>query len=306
MTGVYVALPLTADQRRAIEAVAQPVHCGPDGGARPPILDGCEIAFGNIPPEWLHETRSLRWLQLESVGFGEYLPVLGGEPGRRIRVTNLAGFFDEPVAESILAGILAQLRGIDAAARLKDRRVWEGDALRPKMSLLLGARVVVFGHGAIGRRVAALLAPFRCAISAFGSGWDASALDDALASADVVVAVAPHTPRTDGVFDRRRIDRLKEGALFVNFGRGSLVDEAALADALTSGRLGGAVLDVTVDEPLPHDHPFWQTPRLVLTQHSGGGTADEVDRKVERFVQNLVRYRNGDPLLGVVDPDKGY
>lgn len=304
---VYVAFALTDPQRAAVEeAVAGPIHHGPDEGPMPAALASCEIAFGNIAPAWLEAAPALRWLQLGSVGFGEYGEVLSGEAGRRVTVTNLAGFFDDPVAESILAGILARLRGIDRAVELKGRAEWVGDAMRPDLSLLRGARVVIFGYGSIGRRLAALLQPFGCHLATFGSGWEADALDAALGEADIVVAIAPHTPLTAGAFDAERIAQLKPGALLVNFGRGSLVDEAALLEALRNGRLGGAILDVTTEEPLPAGHPFWTAPRLILTQHTAGGTTDERERKVRVFIDNLKRYRDGEPLRGVVDPARGY
>lgn len=304
---IYVAVDLTPAQQSALEAAAGPVFYGPDeGGTMPAALASAEIVFGNIAPEWLAAAPALRWVQLASVGFGEYGAVLRGPAGARVTVTNLAGFFDDPVAESILAGILAHWRGIDRAVRLKEMRVWEGDAMRPTLRLLKGANVVIFGHGAIGRRLAALLAPFGCALATFASRWQARDLDAALANADIVVAIAPHTPATAGAFDAARLARLKPDALFVNFGRGSLVDEAALASMLCAGTLGGAVLDVTADEPLPEGHPFWTTPRLVLTQHTAGGTRDEMDQKVAVFTANLTRYKNGEPLEGIVDPAKGY
>ena len=109
-----------------------------------------------------------------------------------------------------------------------------------------------------------------------------------------------------GVFDAARLSRFKPTALFVNVGRGSVVAEDALAERLHAGRLAGAVIDVTVREPLPQDHPFWTCPNLILTQHSGGGTEDEIDRVIDVFAGNLARYREGKPLAGVVDFEKGY
>jgi glyoxylate/hydroxypyruvate reductase len=165
---------------------------------------------------------------------------------------------------------------------------------------------VLFGSGSIGRRLEDLLAAFDCTVLPFGSNWTSSDLDRALGRADVVVAIAPDTPRTRGVFNPRRYSMMRKGAVLVNFGRGSLIDEAALLEALRTGHLAGAVLDVTADEPLPPDHPFWTCPGLLLTQHSGGGTADEVDRKIDVFQENLARYRRGQPLQGLINLDRGY
>ena len=266
----------------------------------------CEVAFGNVPAHWLKASDRLRWLQLESVGFGEYRDLDWATLGRRLTVTNLAGFFAEPVAQTALAGILALLRGIDRLSLYREQRRWRGDPLRAELRTLHGAAVVLFGFGAINRRLQELLSVFDCTITAFDSRWQDDALAEALRNADIVVATAPETDRTVGVFDRSRLALLGGHALFVNCGRGSVVDEAALAEALSAGRLGGAVLDVTREEPLPADHALWRTPNTILTQHSGGGTADELDRKIDVFAANLERYRRGQPLAGVADFQRGY
>jgi len=308
---IFVCLDLTDRQVARLAEIAgdDRLHvrgCVAADAAVEPAFAACEVAFGNVPAGWLPHTGVLRWLQLESVGFNEYRGLDWHALGREIAVTNLAGFFAEPVAETALAGILALYRGLDRLVRLQSAREWQGDLLRKSLKTLAGARVVLFGQGAINRRLAALLQPFDCAIESFGRDWTAERLDAALARADVVVSTVPETEATIGVFDAPRLAVLKATALFVNLGRGSAVAEDALIAGLRDGRLGGALIDVTVEEPLPPDHPFWDCPRLILTQHSGGGSEDEVDRKIEVFAENLARYRAGRPLVGVVDFEKGY
>lgn len=307
---VFVHLPLTAAQEKRLRQLAcgEAVIChAPSAEAdQPAAFEGCDIVFGNVPAGWIEHSPTVRWVQLESVGFGEYAPLLQGPIGGRVRLTNLADFFSEPVAETALAGILALRRGIVRLALLRRDGEWLGDALRPTLRCLQGARVVIFGRGGIGRRLADLLAPFGCTITTFGSDWTAEALDEAVAACDIVVGAAPDTPGTRGVFDRRRLSLLPRDAAFVNVGRGSLVDDEALTDLLEQGRLSGAVIDVTKDEPLPPDHRVWSCPGLILTQHTGGGTADEIDRKIEHFGANLERYRSGEPLVGEVMATRGY
>ena len=269
-------------------------------------LDGCEIAFGNPPPEALTEAEALRWMQLESVGFGEYSDLDWSTLGQRLTLTNLAGFFADPVAETALAGLLALARGVDRLARLQASKTWEGDPIRTRLRLLKGARVVMLGNGAINRRLAELLVPFGCEITALNSSDTTADLDALLPTADILVATVPDTPATRGLFSAERLALLPRHAVLANLGRGSLIDEDALADALTEARLAGAVLDVTRDEPLPPDHRFWTCPNILLTQHSGGGTADELDRKIDTFLANLARYQAGQPLQGVVDMTRGY
>jgi phosphoglycerate dehydrogenase-like enzyme len=269
-------------------------------------LSTCNVVFGNPPAAWLTDATRVQFVQLESAGFGEYLSLAPIALARRLKIANLKGFFAEPVAESILAGILSHFRGIGALARLQERIRWVGDDLRPHLRTLKGAAVVLFGNGDINNRLSEMLVPFGCSVRRFGRGWVSAELNSALSVADVLVCTVPHTAETSGLFDRALIEQLKAGALFVNFGRGSLVDENALADALDSGRLGGAVIDVTSEEPLPLEHRFWNCPNLLLTQHTGGGTADEIDRKIDVFLANLTRYRSGEEPLGLIDFQRGY
>lgn len=269
-------------------------------------LSGCEVAFGNPEPDAVAHAETLRWIQLESVGFGEYAGLDWETLGQRLTLTNLAGFFTDPVAETALAGLLALARGIDELLHLKSINTWEGDPIRTRLRSLSGSNVVMVGFGAINQRLVALLTPFNCQITPVRSDTPMDALDDALSTADIVVCTAPDTPTTRGMFDAARLALLPKRAIFANLGRGSIVDEAALSNALNTGQIGGAVLDVTEDEPLPIDHPFWTCPNTILTQHSGGGTADELDRKVDVFLANFARFRNGGSLVGVVDMKRGY
>jgi phosphoglycerate dehydrogenase-like enzyme len=305
---IFVCVSLTDEQRARLGAAltADEIHHHPEAANAPAAFGHCEVVFGNPPSEWLSASPILRWVQLESVGFGEYGQLDWATLGKRLRVSNLAGFFAEPVAESILAGIFSHYRGIGTLSLLQERREWVGEALRPSLKLLKGADVVLFGAGAINGRVQELLQPFGCRITCFGRGFEHKALEASLREADIVICTVPHTPETKGLFDHRLIGLLKQGSLFVNFGRGSLIDESALADALDSGAIGGAVIDVTQDEPLPPDHRFWRCRNMLLTQHTGGGSSDEVDRKIDLFIANLERFRAGEAPLSLVDFKRGY
>lgn len=308
---IFVSADLTDPQLTRLQdhAGADTIHVhdyfSEDADIEPSFAD-CEVVFGNVPASWLMRSKAIRWMQLDSVGFDEYGDLEWRELGKDITVTNLAGFFAEPVAETALAGILALYRGIDRLVRLQSARDWQGERLRQGLHSLHGANVVLFGYGSINRRLAAILHPFGCNIIHFSRGWTAEQLDGALSEADIVVSAVPETNATIGLFDAARLSLLKPTALFVNLGRGSVVAEDALARRLREGRLGGAVIDVTSSEPLPHEHDFWTCPNLILTQHTGGGTEDEMDRKIETFAHNLARYRSGKPLVGIVDFEKGY
>ncbi len=303
MTEIAVCFPLTDSQLKRLQAgtVGHTVTV-----VAPDAPCDCAVVFGNPEADVIAANASLRWLQLESVGLGEYLALDWARPAGSVQVTNLAGFFANPAAESALAGILALYRGIDRLVNLRARGEWQGGAVRPYMRQFAAARVVLFGFGSINRRLADLLAPFGCTITPLARGWTDESLDHAVSSADIIVSTVPATPLTEGVFDAARFALMPTGAVFCNFGRGSAVDEAALDAGLRSGHLGGAVIDVTREEPLPPDHPFWTCPNLLLTQHSGGGTSDEVERKIDYFLANLAHFHASRPLTGVVDFSRGY
>lgn len=269
-------------------------------------LHGCDVAFGNPEASDIPGAADLKWVQLESVDFGEYLDLDWGVLGQRLTLTNLAGFFADPVAETALAGILALGRGMDRLSRHQAKTEWVGDPIREGLRLLRNTHVVMLGYGAINRRLAELLAPFGCKITHFDSAAYPQAIERVLQTADILVAAVPDTPATRNLMNEHRLGLLPSHAVLVNLGRGSLVDEAALACALNESHLGGAVLDVTNDEPLQADHPFWTCPNTILTQHSGGGTTDELDRKIDYFLSNLTRYRTGQPLTGTIDLTRGY
>ena len=303
MTEIAVCLPLTDSQLKRLQAgtVGYTLKVlAPDAPC------DCAIVFGNPEPDGIAANASLRWLQLESVGLGEYLHLDWNRPAGPVKVTNLAGMFANPAAESALAGILALHRVIDQLVNLQARVEWQGGAVRPSMRQLSGARVVLFGYGSINRRLGDLLAPFGCTITPLARNWTDESLNDAISSANIVVSTVPEMPLTENVFDAARFARMPPGAIFCNFGRGSAVDEPALDAALRSGHLGGAVIDVTRQEPLPPENPFWTCPNLILTQHSGGGTFDEVDRKIDYFLANLAHFHAGRPLTGIVDFSRGY
>ncbi|MCO6052240.1 D-2-hydroxyacid dehydrogenase [Mesorhizobium sp. RP14(2022)] len=299
--GLHVSLTDEQAQRLRQGAVGCEIVRPDAGGAA-----DCEVIFGNPEPLDVQANAALQWMQLESVGFGEYADLDWQRDGKDVIVTNLAGFFADPVAETALAGILAFYRGLDRLIRIQASRDWLGDTLRPDLKTLRGARVLMLGRGAINLRLADLLQPFGCTIVTVARREGVAGLDAALGDADIIVCTVPSTPQTRDLFNQARFARVKQGAIFCNFGRGTLVDEAALVEALSSGVLGGAVIDVSRAEPLPQGNPLWSAPNLILTQHTGGGTGDEIDRKIDVFLANLDRLKADQPLHGVVDFSRGY
>ena len=268
-----------------------------------------EVVFGNVPAPWLSQTERLRWLQLESVGFGEYqtIPVPAD-----LQITNLRGMFSPPVAETVLAGILMLYRGLHTLGRYQTEQQWVGAELRPALRTLQGAQAVIVGGGSIGQVIQHRLLAFGTNVlimdqfqeNADLRSW--TALDDELPRTDIVICCLPETQETVGQFGAERLAKLKPAALLINVGRGSLIDEETLVDRLQQKSLGGCVLDVTRYEPLPASSPLWELPNVVLTQHTGGGSGDELMNKVNVFLNNWQRFERGEALENVVNLTQGY
>ena len=222
-----------------------------------------------------------------------------------VPVANCAGANTTSVAEWCLSATLALLRRTvegDAAVR---RGEWPQTALGGRE--LRGSRVGVIGMGSIGRQVATLFGAFGCDVQYWSRNQhpDAPAswaeLDDLLATSDVVVVVIALGQQTRGLLDAARLARLKPGALLVNAARGEVVDEAALVEALGSGQVGAAALDVFTVEPLPAGSPLRDAPHVLLSPHAAGSTVQAAMRIVGQSTENLRRVLAGEPPVDVVN-----
>ncbi len=266
---------------------------------------GCEMAFGNIPATWAAKSTDLKWLQLESVGYEPYNGILP-DFQKRGAITNLHGFFGQPVAESALAGILSLMRGVDQLTLLKEQKKWVGNALRPSLTTLSGAKVLIAGGGNIGQSIRKLLSGFDTKTVIYDKFPETGDIhlpenfDIELSDADVVISCLPETVETKQFFNRQRFALMRPSTIFVNVGRGGVVDETVLIEWLYERRIAGAVLDVTLAEPLPLEHKLWDCPNTIITQHTGGGSGKELSGKVAIFLENLERYLSGKPLTRVV------
>ena len=308
----YVAFPLPATERADLLAGLDPTETCifsqdlPEKERQEAFLQA-EIAFGNPPLDWVEKSRQLRWLQLFSAGVNPYQELKQNDYPD-LTVTNLRDFFGQPVAETAVAGIMAVYRKIDKLARLQTAKEWIGTPLRAHMHLLHQKTAIILGGGSIGMATDTLLKGFSCTTHVITRTGELTMadLDGLLPQADLLINTLPETADTVGVVTAHRLSLLPPTALFVNVGRGSAVDEPALIKALQDQKIAGAVLDVTLQEPLPPDHPLWDLPNVLLTQHTGGGFAEEDANKVQVFLQNLRRYRAGEPLQNVVDLNRGY
>ncbi len=280
------------------------------GRAEPdPVFAQADIVFGQPDPTAVLASERLRWMHVASSGITRYDTREFREALRRkgVAFTHSPSVYAEPCAQHVLCFLLAQSRllpraWVSRAAGGSD----EWRALREGCVLLRGQRALIVGFGAIGRRLVELLRPFDLAISGYrrhprgDEGVPmiaADALGTALAQSDHVIDILPESLETRGFFNADRFAAIKPGAVFYNIGRGATVDQTALEAALRSGRLRAAWLDVTDPEPLPEDHPLRTTPNCYITPHIAGGFSTEMQALVQHFIENLRRFRIGEPLL---------
>ncbi|RTQ44731.1 D-2-hydroxyacid dehydrogenase [Hymenobacter gummosus] len=279
----------------------------PDEAAQRAAFGQAALLLGNPPPAWLAEgpPPGLQFWQIDSAGFERY-----GQLQLEVPVANVGDFFAWPCAETIVGGILAHYRHLDELAVLQSRREWVGAPIRRQLRLLRGQHVIVLGAGAIGQAVRAQLGGFQCQVQLLARTDPQAQLHSkeelraALPTTDLVVNCLPGS--AEGFFSAALIRAMRPGSVYASVGRGNTTDEPALIEALQSGHLGGAVLDVTAQEPLPADHPLWLLPNVLLTQHTAGGQPHEDEGKVDIFLANLQRLRRGELPENLVELRRGY
>jgi phosphoglycerate dehydrogenase-like enzyme len=272
------------------------------------VLERTTVALVlDLPDTMLGRARSLQWVQAIAAGT-DHLDA-DGLAGRGVILTSGAGIAAIPIAEFVIGRLLQvwkHLRDIDE--RQSERR-WE-----PVFGHRLAGRTLgIVGLGAIGRATARRARAFDMRVLASrlraapgDTDPDADQLcttdqmDEMISRCDAVVIAAPAGPDTERLFDRRRIGVMKPGAVLCNVARGSLLDEEALLEALGSGHLSAAILDVTAEEPTPADSPLWSAPNCYLSPHSSAVADRFEDSVVDLLVRNLGRFVRGEPLENAV------
>ena len=276
---------------------------------RDPQFATVDIAFGQPEPEAIAEAGLLKWIHISTSGITRYdnpqFRALMAE--RKIPVTNSASVYNDACAVHALSFMVAQARKLPLV--LKSRaasgtKSWK--EIRGSSGTLRGETVLILGYGAIGKRLAELLRPFDMKVMAYrrkprgDEGVPViteEQLADALAGADHIVDILPDSAATRHFFNAARFAMIKPGAVFYNIGRGTTVNQDALLEALRSGRIGAAWLDVTEPEPLPDEHPLRKEPNCFITPHVAGGHAGEAKTLVRHFLKNFERFVRGEPLL---------
>jgi phosphoglycerate dehydrogenase-like enzyme len=271
------------------------------------------ITYGKPSLQQLPEARKLRWISLLSAGVPRTLCAAAQEQG--IVITNLAGLYGLTIAEHTLALMTVLARNLHLAVRNQVAHRWDSTIARG-INTLCGQTVAIVGMGNIGQAIGRLAqahgmrvigcrrrdqpTPYADRI------FPLSELRSLLAQGDFVVVAAPLTSESSALLGRDEFAAMKPGAFFLNISRGKVADEVAMLEALRSGHLAGAGLDVFGVEPLPADHPFWDMPQVIITPHYSGDPVNAGPLPLERFRRNLRRWRDGRPLEHIVDLEQGY
>ncbi|MGI5838587.1 MAG: D-2-hydroxyacid dehydrogenase [bacterium] len=253
---------------------------------------------------------ALRWVQLCSTGFSDNITpeITDGS----VTLTNAPGLHTGPIAESVLAAMLAHAKNLDRRRLDQAAHAWR----QVKNSELFRSTVLIIGLGRIGQETARLCRAF--AMRVIGTKRHAAPVPNVdlvfppeelaahLPKADFIVMAVPLTPATENMIGPAEFAAMRETAYLINVGRGRAVDEAAMVEALQAGRIAGAYLDAFVTEPLPPDHVLWDLPNVRLVPHDSHSSPYIGDRMVDIFCANLRRYVWGEPLQNICDPRRGY
>jgi phosphoglycerate dehydrogenase-like enzyme len=259
---------------------------------------------------WLHQAwpsvDALRWIHTAGIGVDGVL--IDEVVSSNVIVSNTRGIIERPVAEYVLALILCALKDVRRTLEAQARGTW---SYRETLALQ-GRRALILGAGGVGMHVAHLMRAVGVDVTLVGRSerkdtifvHAVARLDELLPHADFVIAALPLTGETWRLLNRERIARMRQGSYLVNVGRGAVIEEQALVDALQSGHLDGAALDVFEDEPLSAGHPFWGMANVIVSPHMAGDIVGWQEASVARFVANLKCWLAGLPLENVVDKDQ--
>jgi phosphoglycerate dehydrogenase-like enzyme len=326
--------PLTDSQRNVLRAAAPNVEIA-DRGCRTPdevrelVAGGCNAMLSFITPNDLAQRApNLKWVQLLSAGADH---AMGAVKSGGFTVTTASGIHATPIAEYTIASMLAYAHRFHIMLRSQLKHEWLRQGFPGTIEELRGKTFGVIGYGSIGRESARMaqalgmrvLALKRDPNNRHDDGWCPAGLGDPegtiperffgpeereeiVRESDYLTVTLPLTEHTRKFLGAKEIAAMRPGAYIVNIGRGEVIDEAALIEALKAGKIGGAGLDVFEKEPLPKESPIWDLENVILTPHMSGANRGYLDKACALFADNLRRFVAGQPLLNVVNPQLGY
>ncbi len=308
----------TVDEVPGIETVLSDisVRCAPNLKALRDALPGASVLLGwKFDATDLHDAwdcvDQLQWIQWPGAGVDAVLCPFLVESD--IELTNMRGVFDRAIAEYVLGLILAFAKDLPETYQAQKEQRW-AYRLTERVE---GCQALVVGVGGIGRAIGRMLGAVGCRVhgvgrsarsndSDFAAIYASEDFDQGLADADYVVVAAPLTDKTRGLFGAKQFTAMKKSARFINVGRGELVIEPALVEALQQQQIAGAALDVFETEPLPPNSPLWHFENVIVSPHMSGDYDGHHATVAQVFLDNLHRFRHGEPLLNRVDKRLGF
>ncbi len=275
------------------------------------LLPNADAVFGWIPPELLPLAQNVKWMQARAAAppAGYYYDEL---IAHSMTVTNMRGIYDDHISQMIMTYVLMLARGMTDYMEAQREHRWDPDARRHDYVDLSQATALIHGVGGIGHETARICNEFSMRVIGVDQRWEyetpdverheAEELDDLLHEADFVIVTVPHTPETEGMWNRHRFARMKPSAFFINIGRGMTTRLDDLVLALETDEIAGCGLDVFEEEPLPADHKLWSMPNVILTPHIAVHEMPNIrERQYAVLLENAQRFAAGEPLMNVVD-----
>lgn len=315
---ILIHYPFTPEQVGAFQQLAarygrEVIHTNDDAEAER-VAPEIEVILGWFKPPVCARAEKLRWIQSFSTGMEKFLfPEIIERD--EVQISNVAGLYASQGAEHAWALLLALTRGIPTSWDNMKRKHWGGGSNVE----LAGTTLGLIGLGGFGIEMAKRSQGYNMTILAIDPVRTAKPdyvaelrpttrenLHDLLRRSDVVMTACPLTQETYHLISTEEFAQMKPGSYLINVTRGGIIDEPALIEALKSGQIAGAGLDVTEKEPLPADNPLWEAPNLILTPHRAGASQHRPRMVFEFFMQNLERYLKGEKPLNVVDKRRGF
>ncbi|HWA25122.1 MAG TPA: D-2-hydroxyacid dehydrogenase [Lacunisphaera sp.] len=272
---------------------------------------------GGVNREQFLAAKKLQWVQVNAAGVENVLAAIPEFKSSPVALTNMKIVQGIEIADHAFALLLGLTRRIDVAVTNRATETWPNLATFGRPIELHGKTAVIIGVGGIGTQIAIRAKAFGMTVIGVDPNdipftpyldrtvWP-DRLDSVLPEADVVFISAPHTPATNKMIGAAQFAEMKKGVWFIAVSRGKIYDNQALVDALKSGHVAGAGLDVTETEPLPKGHPLWSTGRVIITPHIAGRSDGDAGRYHDIWIENLIRFGRGERLRHTVDKEKGY
>ena len=313
---ILVAMPVNEEHRDVLTMAAQGAEVVFTEASRvsEEMAKSADIIIGNVAPRLIKGSTKLKLMQLNSAGTDGYTEA-GVLPDQAV-LTNATGAYGLAIAEHMLGMLLCLMKKLDIYSNNMKSGKWEDAG---NVTSIWGSKTLVVGLGDIGSEFAKRMNAMGSSVSAIKRNpiekpdyidnmYSIEQLNEALAEADIVATCLPGTKETYKLFGKEAFEHMKSGAWLINVGRGGAVDTEALIEALESGKLAGACLDVTDPEPLPQDHPIWRTPNVLITPHVSGGyhLQQTHDRIIDIAARNIKHIINNEQVENIVDMNTGY